>query len=101
MGFFEKFKAYDDEVAQEFVYSLSPHNIIHATIIVIGLTIDPTLKLISRVITLPLGIPPRKEDKADSQVAKRKFFLEGEEPIEDKNGERRDSVPHPWIEVGY
>jgi len=30
-------------------------------------------------------------------VAKRKFILEGEEPIEDKNGERRDSVPHPIL----
>ena len=34
-------------------------------------------------------------------MAKRKFFLEGEEPIEDKNGVRRDSLPYPWSEVGY
>jgi len=32
------------------------------------------------VTTLPLGIPWRKEDKGDNQVAKRKLFLEGEEP---------------------
>ena len=34
-------------------------------------------------------------------MAKRKIFLEGEEPIEDKNGVRRDSLPYPWSEVGY
>ena len=78
MGFFEKFTGYDDEVAQEFAPSLTPHSRIHATPIVRGLTIDLILELISRVTTLPLGIPWRKEVKADRQVAKRKFFLEGE-----------------------
>ena len=34
-------------------------------------------------------------------MAKRKFFLEGEEPIEDKNGVRRVTLPYPWSEVGY
>jgi len=34
-------------------------------------------------------------------VEKRKFFLEGEEPIKDKNGVRRDNLPYPWSEVGY
>jgi len=77
MGFFEKFIGYDDEVAQEFSHSLTRHNRIHATIIVRGLTIDLTPELISRVTTLPLGIPWRKEDKADSEVEKIKFFLEG------------------------
>ena len=66
MGFFEKFKGYDDEVAQEFAHSLNPHNKIHGTVIVRGITIDLTPKLISRVTTLPLGIPWRKEDKVDS-----------------------------------
>ena len=74
---------------------------IHATVIVIGFTIDLTPGFISRVTTLPLGIPWRKEDKSDSQVEKRKFFLEDEEPIEDKNGVRRDSLPYPWSEVVY
>jgi len=32
---------------------------------------------------------------------KRKFFLEGEEPIEYKNGVRRVSLPYPWNEVSY
>ena len=34
-------------------------------------------------------------------MAKRKFFLEGEKPIEGKNGVRRDNLPYPWSEVGY
>ena len=91
MGFFKKFRGYDDEVAQEFPLSLTPQTKIHATIVIRGLTIDLTPELISRVNTLPLGIPWRKEDKGDSEVAKRKLFLEGEEPTEDKNGVRRES----------
>jgi hypothetical protein len=66
MRFFENFTGYDDEVAQEFAHSLNPHNKIHAIVIVRGLTIDLTPELFSRVTTLPLGIPWRKEDKADS-----------------------------------
>jgi len=88
-------------VAQEFSLSLTPHSIIHATVIVRGFTIYLTPDLISKVTTLTLGIPWRKEDKGDSQVAKIKFFLEGEEPGEDKNGVRRESLPYPWSEVGY
>ena len=66
MGFFEKFTGYDDEVAQEFAHSLTPHSRIHATVILRGLTIDLTPELINRVTTLPLGIPWRREDKANS-----------------------------------
>ena len=63
---FEKFTGYDDEVAQEFSHSLTPHSRIHATVIVIRLTIDLTPEPISRLTTFPLGIPWRKEDKGDS-----------------------------------
>jgi len=65
------------------------------------LFIELTPKLISKITTLPLGVPWRKEDKGDIQTAKKKFFLEGEEPIEDKNGVRRKSLPYPWNEVSY
>ena len=34
-------------------------------------------------------------------MAKRKLFLEGEGPTEDKNGVRRDNLPYPWSELGY
>ena len=74
MGFFEKSTGYDNEVAQEFSHSLTPHNRIHAIVIVRGLTIDLTAYLISRLTTLALGIPWRKEEKADNRVEKRKLF---------------------------
>jgi len=96
MGFFKKFRGYDDEVAQEFSLSLTPLTRIHATVVIRGLSIELTLELISRVTTLPLGIPWRKEDKGDSQVSKRKFLLEGEETTKDKNGVKRESLPYPW-----
>ena len=60
MGFLEKFEGYDDKVAQEFSHSLTSHSRIHANVIVRGLTIDLTPELVSRVTTLPLGIPWRK-----------------------------------------
>jgi len=69
--------------------------------VVRGLSIELTPKLISRVTILPVGVPWRKEDKGDRQVAKRKFFLEGEEPTEEKNGLKRESLPYPWNEVSY
>jgi len=101
MGFFEKLRGYDDEVARDFSLSLIPLIRLHATIVVRCLSIELTPELISRVTTLPLGVPWRKEDKGDSQVAKKKFFLEGEEPNKDKNGVRRASLPYPWNMVSY
>jgi len=69
--------------------------------VVRGLSIDLTTIFIIRATTLSLGVPWRKEDKGDSQIAKRKFFLEGEEPIEENNGVRRASLPYPWNKVSY
>jgi len=60
-----------------------------------GLSIELTPELISRVTTLSLARPWREEDKGDRQVAKRKFFLKGEEPSEEKNGVSRESPPYP------
>jgi len=56
MLFFEKFILYDDQVVQKFSLSFAPHNRIHATIVIRGLTIDLSPKLICRVTTPPLGI---------------------------------------------
>jgi len=60
-----------------------------------GLSIAITPKVISRITTLPLGLPWRKDDKGNNTLAKKNFFLEGEEPIEDKNRFRRESIPYP------
>lgn len=95
MGYFEKLRGYDDEVSQEFSLSLVPLTRVHASIVVRGLSIDLTRELINKVTTLPLGVQWRKDEKGDSQIAKRKFFLEGEKPIEEKNGVRRESLPYP------
>lgn len=62
MPFFEKFHGYDDEVTKEFELSLKPHSKIHATVNFKGLTIELTLKFISRVTGLPLGLPWSKEE---------------------------------------
>jgi len=69
--------------------------------VVRGLSITITPKVISRITTLPQGMPWRKEDKAISTFAKKNFFLRDEEPIKDKNGIRRESLPYPWNEVSY
>lgn len=87
MGYFQKLRVYDDEVDRDFALYLIPLTRTHATIVVRGLSIELTPEHISRITTL-LRVPWRKEDKGDSQTAKKKFFLEGEEPIE-------VSLPYP------
>lgn len=88
-------------MAKEFSLSLTPLTTIHDIVVIRGHSIDLTPELISRITTHPLGIRWRKEDKGDSQVSKRKFFLQGQEHTEDKNGVRRESLPYPWNEVSY
>jgi len=62
--------------------------------VVRGIPIEITPELINKVTTLPLGVSWRKEDKGDNYVAKRKLFLEGEEPTEDKKeGEQVFHIP--------
>ena len=66
-----------------------------------GLSVTITPERISRITTLPLGLQWRKKDKGSSTYAKKKFFFEDEEPIEEKNGIIRESIPYPWGEVSY
>ena len=66
MGYFEKLRGYDNGVAREFALSLILLTKAHATVVVRGLSIELNPKLISRITTLPLGVPYRKEDKGDS-----------------------------------
>ena len=74
MGYFEKLRGYDDGVTREFALSLIPLTTAHATIVVRGLSIELTPELISRITTLPLGVPWRKEDKGDSQLPRISSF---------------------------
>ena len=101
MGCFEKLRGYDDEVAKDFALSLIPLTKTHATVVMRGLSIYLTPELINIITTLPLRVSWIKEDKGNSQTAKKKFFLEGEEAMEDKNGVRRASLPYPWNEISY
>jgi len=101
MGFSERMRGYDDDVAREFSISFIPLTRASANVVVKCLSVAITPEVISRITTLPLGLPWRKEDKTNNTLAKKSFFLEGEEPIEDKNGDRRESIPYPWDEVSY
>ena len=65
-----------------------------------GLAITLSLKIISIVTTLPLGVKWVKE-RIPSTIAKKIFFLPVEEYIEDKNGVRRESLKYPWDEVTF
>jgi len=101
MGLFERMRGYYDDVAKEFFLSLIPLTRTNSTVVVKGLLVEITPEVISGNTTLFLGLPWRKEDKGNITLAKKSFFFEGEEPIEDKNGVRRERIPYPWNEVNY
>lgn len=62
---------------------------------------EETPEFISRVTTLPLGLPWRKDEKSIGQATKKNFFQSNETPVEDKNGIIRATIPYPWHEVSY
>jgi len=88
-------------IAREISLSLIPLTRTSATVMLKGLSVAITLEVISRITTLPLGLPRRKYDKGNNTIAKKIFFLEGEEPMEDKSGVRREIIPYPWNEVNH
>jgi len=57
MPFLKKLHGYDDEVTEEFILPLNAHSKTHATVSFRGLTIVMTPKFISRITSLPLGLP--------------------------------------------
>lgn len=101
MGFFERMRGYDDDVAIEFSLSLIPLTRTNATTVVKCLSVLITSEFISRITTLPLGLPWRKEGNGNNTLAKKIFFLEGEKPMEEKNGVRREIIPYPLNEFSY
>jgi len=64
-----------------------------------SITINP--EVINKVTTLPKQVQWRREDKASKTCVNKNFFLSDEEPIENKNGVRTESLPYPWDEVSY
>jgi len=89
MNFFEKFRGFDEEIAQEFSHSLVPHTRTYATVTFRGIYMEITPKFISRVTTLPLGLPWSKDEKPIGQAAKKNFSQNNETLVQDKNGIRR------------
>jgi hypothetical protein len=43
-----------------------------------------------------LGIPWDKEKRKESINAKKEFLLHNEKSDEDKNGIKKETLPHPW-----
>lgn len=101
MGLLERMRGYDDDVPREFSLSLIPLTKTSSTIVVKGLLVEITLEVINRSTTLPLGLPWRKKDKGNNTLAKKIFFFEGEEPMEEKNRVRRERIAYPWDEFSY
>ena len=56
MGYFEKLRGYDDEVARYFALSIITLTRTHVTLVVRGPSIEFSAELISRITTLPLGV---------------------------------------------
>jgi len=95
MNFFQKFRGFDEEIAKAFAHSLVPHTKTHAIVTFRGISMEITPEFISRVTTLPLGLPWSKDEKPIGQAAKKNFFQNNETPVEDKNGIRMASIPYP------
>ena len=74
ISFFDKIQGYDEEVTEEFLMSLRPHSMTHATVSFRGLTLELTPDFIGRIASLPLGLTWSKEEKSLGQVAKNTFF---------------------------
>lgn len=91
MGFFELLKGYDDDLAFLFSMALNSQTKDSATTVVRGLIISLSAKIITKVTTLPIGIKWRREDKSNSVTAEKNCFIANENPIEDKNGARREA----------
>jgi len=93
MSFFDKIQGHDEEITEEFLMYLRPQSKTRAATSFMGLTLELTPDLISRVTGLPLGLPWSKEESSLGKAAKKTFFLPMEHLVEDKNGVRRTSLP--------
>jgi len=61
-----------------------------------GLVIRINESSISRETIFPMGISWNKEGRQESVTTKKLLFLPNEKPNEDKNGIKRETLPHPW-----
>lgn len=101
MSFCDKIQGHDDEIMEEVLMYLELESKTQAIVNFRCLTLEVTLELISRVTSLPLGLPWNKEERSLGQAPKKAFFLPEEHPIEDKYRVRRASLPPLWSEVSF
>lgn len=101
VGFFELLKGYDDDLSLEFSMALNSQTKDNSTVVVRGLAMSLNPIIISKVRTLPIGIKWSREDKSTSITTQMNFFTANENPVEDKNGVRRESLYFPWYEMAY
>jgi len=101
LGYFEILIGYNDEVAIE--YSLNFQNIHDQEYVskMRGPIIIINEASINKITSLHMSLPWDKEERQKAIIAKKTFFLPNEKLDEDKNGIKRESLPHPWPEVAY
>jgi hypothetical protein len=96
LGYFERLRRFDDEISMDFSHNFHIIRDQEYMTTIRGLTIRINEASINNVSNLPLGIPWDKEERQEAINAKKTFFLHNEKPDEDKNGIKRESLPHPW-----
>ena len=94
LGSFEFLKGYDDDITYEFSMVINPQERTSDTTMVRGFSITINLDVTIKVTTLPLWVQWRKEEKANNTFAKKHFFLNDENPIEEKFGVKCESLPY-------
>jgi hypothetical protein len=101
LGFFERLRGYDDEVAIDFAKNF--HNIQYQEYVTIvrGLVMRINEASISKVSSFPLVQPWDKKERQEAINAKKALFLPNENLDEEKNDIKRESLPQPWLEVAY
>jgi hypothetical protein len=101
LGYFERLRGYDDEVAIEFSLKFPEYTREGVCGHSEGTVIRINEASINRITSFPMGLPWDKEERQEAITAKKAFFLPNEKPDEDKNGIKRETLPHPWPEVAY
>jgi hypothetical protein len=101
LGYFERIKGYDDEVAIEFDKNCQNIQEQEYVTKVRRLVIRINETSIRRVSSLPLALPRDKEEMKEAINSNKAFFLPNKKPHEDTNGVKMEILPLPWLEASY